>query len=78
MKKIYTKLYGFLEIGDLTAFFKYSDDVIVSKQLTETTTRYDQIIYQGVKYKVEQLRDIAYDVDEPIFAQYLLRKVSVP
>ena len=68
---------GTLQSGDLTAFFKYSDDVIRSAQLTDTTTRKDHIIYQGNEYNVEQIQEIAYDIDEPAFARYLLRKVSV-
>jgi len=67
---------GSLQSGDLTAFFKYSDDVIKSSQLTDTTTRKDHIIYEGNEYRVEQLQEIAYDVDTPVFARYLLRKVS--
>ena len=76
---------GSLATGDLTAFFLYNDndnDVIKSKQLTPTTTRHDIIEYQGVRYLVEQLSEIAYDVAissstwEPIFARYQLRKIS--
>ena len=68
---------GSLQEGDLTAFFKYSDDVIRSKQLTDSTTRKDHIIYKSNEYNVEQIQEIAYDIDEPAFARYLLRKVSV-
>ena len=76
----YTENYntiGSLQSGDLTAFFKYSDDVIKSSQLTDSTTRKDHIIYQGNEYRVEQLQEIAYDIDDPVFCRYLLRKVSV-
>ena len=67
---------GSLQQGDLTAFFKYSDDVIKSSQLTDSTIRKDHIIYEGNEYRVEQIQEIAYDVDDPVFARYLLRKVS--
>jgi len=67
---------GSLQSGDLTTFFKYSDNVIKSTQLTDSTTRKDHIIYEGNEYRVEQLQEITYDVGEPVFVRYLLRKVS--
>ena len=67
---------GSLQQGDLTAFFKYSDDVIKSSQLTDSTVRKDHIIYEGNEYRVEQVQEIVYDVGDPVFARYLLRKVS--
>ena len=76
---------GSLATGDLTAFFLYNDndnDVIKSKQVTANTMRHDLIVYQGVRYNVEQISEIAYDVQmasvdwSPIFARYQLRKIS--
>ena len=73
---------GYLQPGDLTAFYLHSDNVIIANQLTEVTTRHDHIIYEGNEYKVYNV-EWAYDVKtsqvnhEPIFGNYLLRKLSV-
>lgn len=73
---------GSIQTGDLTAYFWYSDDVIKSKQISETEIRYDHIIYENIEYRVEQLAEIAYDVKtpsvnwEPIFCRYQLRKIA--
>jgi len=72
---------GYLQTGDLTAFFKYSDNVIISNQLTELTTRHDHIIYESNEY---QVYDVTYAFDilvsqvshEPIFGNYLLRRIT--
>ena len=72
---------GYLQPGDLTAFYLYSDDVIISNKLTELTTRHDHIIYEGNEYQVYNI-EYAYDVKtsqvdhEPIFGNYLLRRIS--
>ena len=72
---------GYLQPGDLTAFFKYEDDVIISNQLTELTTRHDHIIYEGNEYQVYNV-EYAYDVKtskvshEPVFGNYLLRRIT--
>jgi hypothetical protein len=77
---------GSIQSGDLTAFFLYTDDdtvdVITTKQVSDSETRHDHIIYEDVEYRVEQLAEIAYDVDvstvshKPIFARYQLRKIA--
>ena len=73
---------GLLQPGDLCANFKYEDNVIVSDQLTESTTRHDHIIFQEVEYRVEDI-EIAYDVlvsqtsHEPVFTKHLLRKTII-
>lgn len=73
---------GHLQPGDLTAFFLYTNDVIISNQLTESTTRHDHIIYEGNEYRVENV-EYAYDVSvsqvshDPIFGNYLLRRLSI-
>lgn len=71
---------GYLQPGDLTAFFLYSDDIIISNKLTELTTRHDHIIYEENEYQVYNV-EYAYDVKtsqvehEPIFGNYLLRRI---
>jgi len=76
---------GSIQSGDLTAFFWYADtdtDVVVSRQITQNTSRHDHIIYEGMEYYVAQLGEIAYDVKttsidwEPVFARYKLSKVN--
>ena len=77
---------GSIQSGDLTAFFLYTDDdtvdVIATKQVSSSENRRDHIIYEGVEYRVEELSEIAYDVDvsavshKPIFARYQLRKIA--
>ncbi len=76
---------GSLQSGDLCMYYWYdnnSDDIIVSKQLTPTTERHDQILFQEVLYKVSNLDEIAYDLNdagtdhESIFAKYSLKKIA--
>lgn len=73
---------GYLQPGDLTAFFLHSDDVIISNQLTEFTTRHDHIIYEGNEYQVYNI-EYAYDVNtsqvdhEPIFGNYHLKRITI-
>ena len=76
---------GSMQSGDLCLYFWYAgtdDDILVSKQLTPTTERHDQIDFQGTTYRVENLDEIAYDLNtagddhEPIFAKYSLKKVA--
>ena len=72
---------GYLQPADLTAFFSYFDDVIIANQLTELTTRHDNIIYEGNEYQVYNV-EYAYDIlvpevsHEPIFGNYLLRRTT--
>ena len=72
---------GYAQPGDLTGLFKYDNDIIISDQLTEYTTRQDHIIYEGFEYRIEN-QQIAYDINvqsvshEPIFTNNLLRKLS--
>jgi len=77
---------GAIQSGDLTAYFLYVDDdttdVITTKQVSETETRHDHIIYEGIEYRVQDLAEIGYDVavstvsHEPCFARYQLRKIA--
>lgn len=76
---------GALQSGDLCLYYWYDgddEDILVSKQLTPTTERHDQIDFQGTTYKVANLDEIAYDLNtagddhEPIFAKYKLQKVA--
>jgi len=76
---------GALQSGDLCMYYWYDgddEDIIVSKQLTSTTERHDQIDFQGTTYKVDQLQEIAYDLNddgtdhESIFAKYSLKKIA--
>ena len=72
---------GHVQPGDLTGLFKYDENIIISDQLTEYTTRQDHIIYEGIEYRIEN-QQIAYDINiqsvstEPVFTNNLLRKVS--
>ena len=76
---------GAVQSGTLCLYFWYNnndDDIIVSEQLTPTTERHDQIVFQDVTYKVANLDEIAYDLNtagddhEPIFAKYSLKKIA--
>lgn len=76
---------GQLQSGTLCLYYWYNnndDDIIVSKQLTPTTERRDQVDFQGVTYRVAQLEEVAFDLNtagddhEPIFAKYKLTKVA--
>ena len=73
---------GSLHPGDLCAMYLYTDDVQLSNQLTDLTTRQDHIIFQGIEYRVESV-DWGYDLNttsgehEPIFGKYLLRKTII-
>lgn len=76
---------GALQSGDLCMYYWYDgddEDILVSKHLTPTTERHDQIDFQGTTYKVANLDEIAYDLNtagtdhEPIFAKYKLQKIA--
>ena len=73
---------GSLQPGDLTAFFKYSDSVRLSDQLTESTTQHSHIIYEGIEHRIESA-EFAFDIlvsqvsHEAVFGNYLLRKITV-
>ena len=76
---------GALQSGDLCMYYWYDgddEDILVSKQLTPTTERHDQIDFQETTYKVVNLDEIAYDLNtagtdhEPIFAKYKLQKIA--
>lgn len=68
--------------GDLTMFAKSSDGIIISDQLTSTTTRHDNIIYEGIEYQIYNVQ-YAYDVDvstvnhEKIFGNYHLKRIVI-
>ena len=70
---------GTLAPGDLCCMFLYTDDVRLSDQLTDSTTRQDHIIFQGVEYRIISI-DWGYDLNtttgehDPIFGKYLLRR----
>lgn len=76
---------GAVQSATLCLYYWYNgddDDIIVSKQITPTTSRFDEIIFQSVTYKVSNLDEIAYDLNtdgddhEPIFAKYSLKKIA--
>lgn len=76
---------GAVQSGTLCLYYWYNnndDDIIVSKQLTPTTSRFDEIIFQSVTYKVAQLDEICYDLNaagtahESIFGKYSLKKIA--
>ena len=80
-----TQPIGAIQSGTLCLYYWVNgddDDIIVSKQLTPTTSRFDEIIFQSVTYKVSNLDEIAYDLNsagddhESIFAKYSLKKVA--
>lgn len=80
-----TQPIGAIQSGTLCLYFWYDgddDDILVSKHLTPTTERHDQIVFQGNTYKVSNLDEIAYDLasdglsHEPIFAKYKLQKIA--
>ena len=72
---------GFLQAGDLTALFKYSDGVRLSDQATQDSSAIHHIIYEGIEYRIETV-EYAYDINvssvshEAVFGNYLLRKIS--
>lgn len=72
---------GLFQPGDLTGLFRYEDDIIISDQITEYTTRQDHIIYENIEYRIEK-QETAFDINvssvshEPVFTNNLLRKVS--
>lgn len=72
---------GHAQPGDLTMFAKYEDNIIISDQLTSTTTRHDNIIYEGIEYQIYNI-EYAYDVNvsqvshEPIFGNYHLKRIT--
>ncbi len=76
---------GSLQSSDLCLYYWYNnndDDIIVSKQITPTSQRHDEILFQGTTYWVANLEEIAFDLNdsgthhEPIFAKYKLSKVA--
>ena len=76
---------GSMQSGTLCMYYWYDgddEDILVSKQITSTNERHDQIDFQGTTYKVENLEEIAYDLNDsgtdhvPIFAKYKLSKVA--
>jgi hypothetical protein len=80
-----TQPIGAIQSGTLCLYYWYNNndsDILVSKQLTPTTERHDQIDFQGTTYKVDNLDEIAYDLNtagddhEPIFAKYSLKKIA--
>ena len=80
-----TQPIGAIQSGTLCLYYWYAGtdaDILVSKQLTPTTERHDQIVFQGNTYKVANLDEVAYDLNtagddhEPIFAKYSLKKIA--
>ena len=73
---------GLLQPGDLCGTFKYSDNIIISDQLTSNTTRQDHIIFESNEYRVENMT-LGYDVkiseisQEPVIVNYLLRRLTI-
>jgi len=66
---------GFMQPGDLCGYFKVADDVIAFSQLTPTTTRRDEIRYEGLMYRPELTNKI-YDVDEEAIHVFKLKRLA--
>ena len=80
-----TQPIGAIQSGTLCLYYWYAGtdaDILVSKQLTPTTERHDQIVFQGNTYKVTNLDEVTFDLNaagddhEPIFAKYSLKKIA--
>lgn len=76
---------GALQSGTLCLYYWFTgtdDDILASKQIDPNSERHDQIVFQGTTYKVKNLDEIAYDLNdsgddhEPIFAKYTLAKIA--
>lgn len=68
---------GILEPSDMYGFFWYTDGIKAAHRVSATQMRHDHIIYESTEYNVERVVQLAFDIDEPVFMQYLLRKVAV-
>jgi hypothetical protein len=68
---------GTIEPEDLYGFFWYTDSITAADRVSATQMRHDHIIYEGTEYNVEKAMSLAFDLDEPVFMQFLLRKVPV-
>jgi len=68
---------GTIEPEDMYGFFWYDDSVKAAHRVSATQMRHDHIIYEGTEYNVERTMALAFDLDEPVFMQFLLRKVAV-
>lgn len=68
---------GVLEPEDMYGFFWHSAGIKAAHRVSASATRHDHIIYEGTEYNVERAMQLAFDLDEPVFVQFLLRKVAV-
>ena len=68
---------GTIEPEDMYGFFWYTDGVSAATRVSATQMRHDHIVYEGTEYNVEKLLQLAFDIDEPVFIQCLLRKVAI-
>ena len=68
---------GILEPEDMYGFFWHSAGIEAAHRVSATEMRHDHIVYEGTEYNVDRAFQTAYDLDEPIFTQFLLRKVAV-
>lgn len=68
---------GTIEPEDMYGFFWYTDSITAATRVSATQMRHDHIIYEGTEYNVEKAMSLAFDLDEPVFMQFLLRKVPV-
>ncbi len=68
---------GTIESEDVYGFFWYTDGIEAAHRVSATQMRHDHIIYEGTEYNVERVMSLAFDLDEPVFMQFLLRKVAV-
>lgn len=68
---------GTIEPEDMYGFFWYTDSITAADRVSATQMRHDHIIYESTEYNVERAMSLAFDLDEPVFMQFLLRKVAV-
>jgi hypothetical protein len=68
---------GILEPEDMYGFFWHSAGIKAAYRVSGTQMRHDHIIYAGTEYNVDRIMETAYDLDIPVFDQFLLRLVAV-
>ena len=65
---------GFLQYGDLVAYFLVEDGVEISEQFGQDSVVHHLITYQDVAYSVIKRTVTAYDDSEAVVSKYVLRK----
>ena len=68
---------GTIEPEDMYGFFWYTDGIEAAHRVSATQMRHVHIVYENTEYNVERVMELAFDLDEPVFMQFLLRKVAV-